>query len=337
MQANFKNTARIWWDPWQGGAGAIWSTIDGSGSGYPIAEVNNCSRIIKYVVTVGQRSNSYTLVDMRIHDVNLVADLTRHDPPAPDPEDPVDYDGTRTPPAYDRARADQEAAQAMDVVDPYWTGPWPLLHYQYSLQLVPSNVPAGHPAFAMAGLTLLVHVAKNILGYVEILDVTTSGDGSFLQPSDPIRSIAYNIIIGLINIDIRLSAYAFEIAAESGCIPALVAATVCLATSIGLLIYEMTTYSNSMIAKGAWTEFDACCFYIFWGALTLLNALGFSVLVTIRNLLYGPNPAQELEEAAAEVKGPSGIFLSSKVALCVLLGISIWCFVVAYDHLVKSF
>ncbi|RDE14475.1 MAG: hypothetical protein C4K49_07655 [Candidatus Thorarchaeota archaeon] len=50
--------------------------------------------MIKYVVTVGQRYSTYSLVDMRVHDINVVADLTRHDPTAPDPEEPIGYDGS---------------------------------------------------------------------------------------------------------------------------------------------------------------------------------------------------------------------------------------------------
>lgn len=42
IYTSFQKTAKVWWGPWQGGDGAIYSTIDGSGSGYPIAEVNNC-------------------------------------------------------------------------------------------------------------------------------------------------------------------------------------------------------------------------------------------------------------------------------------------------------
>ncbi len=37
----------------------------------------------------------YRLVDMLVHDINVVADLTKHDPTAPSPEDGTPIDGTR--------------------------------------------------------------------------------------------------------------------------------------------------------------------------------------------------------------------------------------------------
>ncbi len=131
IYTSFQKTAKVWWDPWQGGDGAIYSSIDGSGSGYPIAEVNNSSRVIKYVVTLGQRASSYTLVDVRVHDINVVADLSRHDPTAPDTDEPVDYDGTikgtATPEPEATFQTDLDKVNAE--LQLYWTGPWPELHF----------------------------------------------------------------------------------------------------------------------------------------------------------------------------------------------------------------
>ncbi|RDE14479.1 MAG: hypothetical protein C4K49_07675 [Candidatus Thorarchaeota archaeon] len=126
IYTNFKKTAKIWWDPWPGGAGAIYSTIDSSGSGYPIAEVNNCSRIIKYVVTVGQRYSSYTLVDMRVHDINAAADLTRHNPTAPDPEE---SDGTAPTPECGQEEGEQTLSLLSVSLEAYWAlvNFWPRL------------------------------------------------------------------------------------------------------------------------------------------------------------------------------------------------------------------
>ena len=56
------------------------SSIDGSGDAYPIGECDNASRVIKYVGILDYRYSSYNLVDMRIHDINVVADLNEHDP-----------------------------------------------------------------------------------------------------------------------------------------------------------------------------------------------------------------------------------------------------------------
>ncbi|MDF1540975.1 MAG: hypothetical protein P1Q69_18915, partial [Candidatus Thorarchaeota archaeon] len=68
IYSSFTKTGKLWWDPFQGGDGAIMASIDGSGSSYPIGEVDNASRVIKYIGVLGYRYNSYNLVDMRIHD-----------------------------------------------------------------------------------------------------------------------------------------------------------------------------------------------------------------------------------------------------------------------------
>ncbi|NWF96181.1 MAG: hypothetical protein HXY34_08560 [Candidatus Thorarchaeota archaeon] len=93
---SFLKTGKLWWA--DGGSlspqGVIYSTIDGQGGGMPIAVVDNASRVIKYVVILGYRYQSYSLVDMRVHDVNVVADLNRHEPNNPEPSEPEEYDGS---------------------------------------------------------------------------------------------------------------------------------------------------------------------------------------------------------------------------------------------------
>ncbi|NWF97021.1 MAG: hypothetical protein HXY34_12840 [Candidatus Thorarchaeota archaeon] len=46
------------------------------------------------MVILGYRYQSYSLVDMRVQDINVVADLNRNDPNSPNPTEPVRSDGT---------------------------------------------------------------------------------------------------------------------------------------------------------------------------------------------------------------------------------------------------
>lgn len=159
IYTSFQKTAKIWWDPWQGGDGAIYSTIDGSGSGYPIAEVNNCSRIIKYVVTVGQRYSSYSLVDMRVHDINVVADLTRHDPTAPNPEE---NDGTvrgLKPCAAAVSFVDSMVSMSASNTVSWWTGWWPVIHVKTFGSLE-------------SGASFSYQIAVDLLGTVSLEDMS---------------------------------------------------------------------------------------------------------------------------------------------------------------------
>ncbi|RLI47458.1 MAG: hypothetical protein DRO73_11650 [Candidatus Thorarchaeota archaeon] len=61
---------------------------------YPIAECDNVSRVIKYVAVLGYCYSSYDVVEMRVHDIRVIADLNRHDPTAPDPNVLQEFDGT---------------------------------------------------------------------------------------------------------------------------------------------------------------------------------------------------------------------------------------------------
>ncbi len=72
--SGFTKTGKLWWGGGAGGDGAIYSSIDGSGDAYPIGECDKASRIIKYVMLLGYKHSHYNLVDMRIHDINVVAD-----------------------------------------------------------------------------------------------------------------------------------------------------------------------------------------------------------------------------------------------------------------------
>ncbi len=80
--------------PSQGGRGAVNAGTDGSGTPGLIGKCDNASRVVKYVAIFGYRYSGVDLMGMGIHDTRVVADLTRHDPDAPDPEEPVVSDGT---------------------------------------------------------------------------------------------------------------------------------------------------------------------------------------------------------------------------------------------------
>ncbi|MCF2138394.1 MAG: hypothetical protein K9W43_14275 [Candidatus Thorarchaeota archaeon] len=138
LYSSFKKTGKLWWGPFQGGQGAVYASINGQSDGYPIAECDNASRVIKYVAILGYRSSSYNLVQMRIHDINVVADLNRHDPTAPDPDKPVSFDGTGTG-VTEQPSALVEGVSAvlssfLQAFDVYWDliNFWPRLFLQFT-------------------------------------------------------------------------------------------------------------------------------------------------------------------------------------------------------------
>ncbi len=175
IYTSFTKTGKLWWDPFQGGDGAIMASIDGSGSSYPIGEVDNASRVIKYIGILGYRYSSYNLVDMRIHDINVICDLNEHDPNAPmippptqDPppgeiENPTSYDGTSKGPSDDGAGRSFTAnceQTANNAVTTEWQGWWPTLLITCTL--------------AIYGLSFVLQMSVDILGSLTVSSASLS-------------------------------------------------------------------------------------------------------------------------------------------------------------------
>ncbi|NWF96563.1 MAG: hypothetical protein HXY34_10530, partial [Candidatus Thorarchaeota archaeon] len=122
---------------------------------------------IKYIVMVGQRYQSYNLVDMRVQDINVVADLSR--------ANPVDCDGTTTGAGEyvllghfgDMIQVpDKEVL--MNEVYRWWTGPWPRLHTKIDY-VTPDNMHVKY------------HVSNDMLGCMVVeegmvLETNRAGD-----------------------------------------------------------------------------------------------------------------------------------------------------------------
>ncbi|RLI56194.1 MAG: hypothetical protein DRO93_11435, partial [Candidatus Thorarchaeota archaeon] len=157
IYTSFRKTAELWWGPFQGGHGVVYASIDGQSDGYPIAECDNASRVIKYVAILGYRYSSVNLVGMRIHDINVVADLNRHDPTAPDPDAPQESDGTVGGLTTTRIHQTMNY-YAEEAANRYFmgnlTGPWPTYHVYLLLD----------------GLVLL-HITIDILNTVQIVEI----------------------------------------------------------------------------------------------------------------------------------------------------------------------
>ena len=136
------------------------SSIDGSGDAYPIGECDNASRVIKYVGILGYRYSSYNLVDMRIHDINVVADLTTINP-----GQPVQSDGTLASGAANaKASADSKTNQVEDDVESYWTGPWPEVH------VLVHRTDSSESQFS-------AHVKSDLLGDWDVVDMSANTYG----------------------------------------------------------------------------------------------------------------------------------------------------------------
>ncbi|MHA1930401.1 MAG: hypothetical protein ACTSV2_17655, partial [Candidatus Thorarchaeota archaeon] len=84
-------TGKMWWDSSIGEQGAIFNSLDGSIGSSPWV-VNNASRVIDTIVIRAGRYYSYALNEMRIHDINIVADPNKRMAPPPFVDDCTDND-----------------------------------------------------------------------------------------------------------------------------------------------------------------------------------------------------------------------------------------------------
>ncbi len=137
----FQKTVTFSWGEHDGSPqGAVFTSTDGQAAPFALGDCNNASRVIKYVAILGYRYSSSDLVGMRIHDIRVVADLTRHDPTAPDLDEPVVYDGTADGTAQSAGRWSQAESfvasfedLARDALELEWLGPWPTLKFTLNL------------------------------------------------------------------------------------------------------------------------------------------------------------------------------------------------------------
>ncbi|NHJ15238.1 MAG: hypothetical protein EAX95_16270 [Candidatus Thorarchaeota archaeon] len=98
---------------------------------------------------------------MKIHDITLEVDLSRHDPNHPGEEQ--DFDGTSIPKPDTVPIIDNYIEGAQSTTDSWWTGPWPVLHVLSMDQLV-------------SGALYVLQLAVDFLGDVvlEALDLVYS-------------------------------------------------------------------------------------------------------------------------------------------------------------------
>ncbi len=138
------------------GRGAVYARTGGSGTPSLIGGCDNASRVIKYVAVLAYRYSGVDLMGMRVHDIRVVADLTRHDPTAPDPDEPVGDDGTVTgQTAQAKTLAESLFETVQEYLTVYWTGWWPTLHSLITFSPVPE-------------VNMCLHFSIDILGSFQV-------------------------------------------------------------------------------------------------------------------------------------------------------------------------
>ncbi len=262
----FTKTGKLWWDGFQGGNGAVYSRIDGQGDQYPIGECDDASRIIKYVVIQGDRFKSDALLQLRVHDINVVADLNRHDPTAPDPEEPQEFDGT-VEGANNELLAEPTTQSAESYIQVWWDPDswWPILHELTE--------------FYIDAILYTIHYAVDLLESIQLVDLVGG------KPRDDI------IASGLIDLSMSMAISAAlqlglaclsasEYLWSSYLVPAI--AWCMLAAGIALLAGATIwafSYAGQNLDAGLWG--DATAFFFFFGLFIMM----FWILIGYKSLV----------------------------------------------------
>jgi hypothetical protein len=285
------------------------------------------------VMSPGYSSNP--LLDMRIHDITVVADPNRRLPAAPEP---VEADGIVNPPDSTIQTADADLSEAAVLILTYWTGPWPLLHFVVDVQVAPDYIPEGHPAKPAEGKMLHLSVAKNLLGITEEQDISVLGEGSFGEPSNEILSQDVHLLADLTLAALNFALIGLEIASSIGNIPAVVAfiaSTVILTLSFfGILNW----FHETMLEKASWTHYECFHDWLYIGIGIVANIFGSALLDFAGKFIEPQTPAiAKATEWVEELSPMRTIAQSAKLALFYMLAMAIACFIAATKHLVLSF
>ncbi|MBN2229086.1 MAG: hypothetical protein JW779_05790 [Candidatus Thorarchaeota archaeon] len=287
---------------------------------------------------MGQGYASNPMLDMRIYDINTVAQPNRVVPEAPTPEEPTDCDGTTSLSVETtEAMEDDFTASSLRIVT-YWAGLWPLLHFFVDAPLAPDQIPEEHPAKPAQGKMLHFHTAKNLLGNIEQQEVYTLGDSSFGKPSDAIIGQQVALLATIIKGSLNLALIGLEIAATAGIAPAIVAfiASTVILTLAFFGMYHW--YTQMMLEKGSWTHYTCFWVWLVLGLGFILQMVFNAVAALFLGLIAPMTPvAKVASEWLAGLNPFRAIASGAKLAFFYMLAMAVYCFDIAIRHLIQSF
>ncbi|NHJ14009.1 MAG: hypothetical protein EAX95_10060 [Candidatus Thorarchaeota archaeon] len=255
------------------------------------------------MVLEGLRYGSNPLLEMRIHDLALLTDLSRPDPnhpddppPGGDPENGMEFDGTSSPSKTITAEADFNLMSLMPEIITSWTGPWPLFHIEIS-----KDVP-----HTEGTLHIIAHTAKNLLGIAEQSNFAATGDGSI--GDWPISAVQYALesafpVVCVTTLKLSVGYLEFVLrnpAATAN--PVLVTVAAGAAAAAAVFAYMLPViFANWMIDNHRFTHNEAGWFLLEVGVVFLGAAIGFNIFQSILAKITGSAPQQFLSGAQGKL------------------------------------
>ena len=220
---------RLWWAPASDDRGTIMVNRDNSPNDLLLGGCDNASRVVKYVVVMGQGYDSSPLLDMRIHDINVEAEIIRNIPSIPEPEG---VDGTIASVCEDPDNkfdedTEQFADQALSVC---WADSW------WPTMEICLNALFG-------AILATVDLTIDILGTIKILssDVAVSGvDFNDHSDVERISQIVKNASISNADTGLALSFWTGAVAVSSFLV-------INWATYIGIFLVVLLTWYTWLV------------------------------------------------------------------------------------------
>ncbi|NHJ12429.1 MAG: hypothetical protein EAX95_02080 [Candidatus Thorarchaeota archaeon] len=303
-------TISLWWDP-ATGQGSIYTSSSDVPYNYLLHAVYNATRVVQSMVIEGLRYSNKPLLEMRIHDILLETDLTRHDPnnptyppPSGDPEQGMEFDGTeqglspRT-----QADVDSHLSDAAEEVETEWTGPWPLLHFLVVTQAI-------------------FHMAVDLLGETVVYESDSMG----LNEEDFGNAKQVWAFMG----EIALWIYALiMICAVAEKIPTGWFGIVAVVGFMGITLGLAWIHSHLLVDNGIWTAGAAAWFFLVLGISCFCIAAGLKTIggvgatVILKALAFAMKTTFEVIKAAIQ-------FTVWSKSVFVILGVLFSC--IYYPH-----
>jgi len=203
------------------------------------------------VVLLGYRYSHYNLVDMRIHDINVIADLGATKPL--DAPQVVEGEADGSEQAFSPrsvTTVDAHLVDATNAVAIYWTGWWPLLHI-----LVSSPV--------------IFHMAVDLLGNSEVYESSDSGTNEE-DFNNAKQKWLFGLEMGLWTLALIITCAVAEK------IPTVWLAIAAIAGVMAITLALAWVHSHQLVDNGIWTAGGASWFFLLLSLTYLCMAAGYN-------------------------------------------------------------
>ena len=226
------------------------------------------------------------MVDLRVHDINVVADLMRHDPNAPDPDTQQPLDGTadgrrESQTIKTQAYAEARLQEATDLISVYWSGWWPTVHFEVQHEFVTDVMVSIHITVDILGSVNIVGFDIKFLGLEDMSEAEGDALVDSIRPLSESAGLAgpddpwfYFFKLATIS---YIAAGAIAAFASPGSVYAEVAFWIAIGMFIALTLLGLITLADA-VAKGIADPVRAAMTFLTI-ALTSLLAIGMSKML----------------------------------------------------------